>query len=69
MKTDLTNIAEQLEDVDRGCLPYAPDDKTEILVCDAALADLDKIIVQADRIRKEIETRRAEFFSLLVLSK
>jgi hypothetical protein len=40
MKTKITDIAEHLESIDRGQLPYAGSDECEVEVCTAAIAEL-----------------------------
>lgn len=57
MTTRLTDIAEQLESVHRGNLPYAPTDRDELEVINAALAEIKRIEAAGKKLAKELKTR------------
>jgi hypothetical protein len=69
MKTKIADIAEHLETIERGQLPYAGDDNAEVKVCETAIAELLKVEAAAKRLRKQLTTRKSEYQELINFGK
>jgi hypothetical protein len=65
MKTKIADIADHLEVIDRGQLPYADDDQAEVVVLEVAIAELLKVEASAKKLREQFEERKAEYQEMI----